>query len=371
MVRSVDVLLTTKSAGLDRFVCPVQSVVLTPGSEGTGTPTLALIKAAEPPAVSTSTWVMPTFVNTMNGVPVAQSTLGKLRVGDLLRVGTHVGATPWMRLMEIRTDIPAVFNALNSGSLQEMGANESLDLGPGTGSSPLQRHAVFGCTQGSAAAVALRLSAPLDCTTLPLKSIKYGDPSLNSGGYFTYVDSAAGELSHADYSLRRNIRLTSTLKVPNPEDCSVVLPDGHDPLLPYPLFWKQQASGSAAMRLDRRAKHVLTVELVACTLESMPWVDLQYGHEYERPRLLVVRIESVAGTVLSNDPHLDGAFAVIPLSSDEDARFTGTQQVHRSTAWFAPVSGALNELKVSVTDQTGATFTGHWNMHFKLHLACD
>ena len=120
-----------------------------------------------------------------------------------------------------------------------------------------------------------------------------------------------------------------------------------------------------------RTKHVLTVELVACTLESMPWVDLQYGHEYERPRLLVVRVESVAGTVLSNDPHLDGAFAVIPLSSDEDARFTGTQQVHRSAAWFAPVSGTLNELKVSVTDQTGAAFTGHWNMHFKLHLACD
>jgi hypothetical protein len=339
MVRSVDVLLTTKSAGLDRFVCPVQSVMLTQLD-----PPTAAIAAAEPPSSVVGPWVMPTFLETMH-IPLASSPLGNLRVGDLLRVGTHGGASQWMRLMEIRTDIKFVYNALD----------QTLDVGSEEELVGLDN---ITSSMGSAAAVALRLSSPLDCTTLPVKSV-------------LHTALPDGVLQYAQLSNRSEIRLTSTLKVPNPEDCSVVLPDGNDALLPYPLFWKQQASGSAAMRLDRRVKHVLTVELVACTLESMPWVDLQYGHEYERPRLLVVRVESVAGTVLSNDPHLDGAFAVIPLSSDEDARFTGTQQIHRSAEWFAPVSGTLNELKVSVTDQTGAVFTGHWNMHFKLHYACD
>ena len=170
------------------------------------------------------------------------------------------------------------------------------------------------------------------------------------------------------------MRLTTPLSVPNPGDCGIVtLNTYQDASLPYPLFWKQQASGSASLRLDARTKHVATVELVSCTLESLPWVDLQYGHEYERPRLLVVRIESVSGTVISNDPHLDGAFAVLPLGTDEDARFTGTQQAASDVLpgyWHAPVSGALTLLKVSVSDQTGAAFAGHWNMHFKLHLAC-
>jgi hypothetical protein len=183
-----------------------------------------------------------------------------------------------------------------------------------------------------------------------------------------YLDDN-NELQYADYSTRSQIRLTSTLSVPNP-DASVVLEDQQDALLPYPLFWKRQASGTVALRLDARTKHVATVELVSCTLESQPWVDLQYGHEYERPRMLVVRVDNVSGSVVSNNAHIDGAFAVIPLGSDEDAAFTGTQQLHIASSWKAPISVALNELKVSVSDQTGAAFTGHWNMHFKLHLAC-
>ena len=73
----------------------------------------------------------------MNDVPLSESPLSQLRVGDLLRIGTHIGATPWMRLMEIRTDIPAVYNALVNSSLQEMGPNESLDIGSGTGTSEM------------------------------------------------------------------------------------------------------------------------------------------------------------------------------------------------------------------------------------------
>lgn len=359
MVRVVDVVLATNNVGLDKFVCPVQSVVLTPFSmPQLGAPKAALIKAAQAPTTLVGPWVMPTFLETMNYVPLTGSPLALLKVGDLLRVGTHGGATQWMRLMEMRTDIQFVYNALES--TLDIGNEEKLTSGDS-----------FTCEPGMAAAVALRLSSPLDCSTLPVKSARHGLPEqdVESGTYTTSLEG--NELSFADYFTRSQIRLTSTLKVPNPQDCSVLLSDGNDPLLPYPLFWKQQASGSAALRLDARTRSVIKVELVSCTLESLPWVDLQYGHEYERPRLLVVRVENVAGTVLSNDPHLDGAFAVIPLGSDEDAKFSGTQMTsHRSTTWSAPTGGPLNELMVSVSDQTGAAFTGHWNMHFKLHLKC-
>ena len=360
MVRSVDVVLTTENAGLDKFMGSVQSVVMAPFSmPHFGTPGVAIIKAAEAPAVFVGPWVMPTFFNKMT-MDINQTNVAKaLKVGDLMRVGAHGGATPWMRLMEIRTDIPAVLNAIES----------DIDIG-GT---KLAQNGVHVCQSGTVAAMALRLSSPLDCTTLPAKSVMYRAPVLldaESQKYMTIPDLNGAELKYADYSTRSQMRLTSTLRVPNPEEGGVVLADGQDPSLPYPLFWKPQAFGTAAMRLDARTKHVLKVELVSCTLESMPWVDLQYGHEYERPRLLVVRVENAAGTVLSNDPHLDGAFAVIPLGSDEDARFAGTHQIHRSVEWFAPVSGTLNELKVSVSDQTGAAFTGHWNMHLKLHIGC-
>ena len=359
MVRSVDVVLATENAGLDKFMGSVQSVVMAPFSmPELGAPLVAVIKAAEAPAAFVGPWVMPTFLNKMT-MNITQSPLVRsLKVGDLMRVGTHGGATPWMRLMEIRTDIPTVYNGIES----------SLDIGD----AELAQNSFHTCPPGSVAAMALRLSSPLDCSTLPVKSVRYRTPDLDleSGTYTTALDLNGMELQYADYSTRSQMRLTSTLHVPNPEDSGVVLPDRNDPSLPYPLFWKPQASGTARMRLDARTRHVLTVELVSCTLESLPWVDLQYGHEYERPRLLVVRVENVAGTVLSNDPHLDGAFAVIPLGSDEDARFAGTHQTHRSAEWTAPVSGALNELKVSVSDQTGAVFAGHWNMHFKLHTAC-
>jgi hypothetical protein len=323
-----------------------------------GKPEVAIIKAAEAPAVFVGPWVMPTFLNKMT-MDINQTTVAKaLKVGDLMRVGAHGGATPWMRLMEIRTDIPAVYNSIES----------SIDIGGAV----LAQNRVHVCPPGTVAAMALRLSSPLDCTTLPVKSVRYRAPVLDveSQTYTTVPDLNGVDLQYADYSTRGQMRLTSTLRVPNPEDSGVVLADGSDPSLPYPLFWKSQALGWAHMRLDARMKHALTVELVSCTLESLPWVDLQYGHEYERPRLLVVRVDYVAGNVHSNDPHIDGAFAVIPLGNDEDARFAGTHQIHRSVEWFGPVSGTLNELKVSVTDQTGAAFTGHWNMHFKLHLAC-
>ena len=390
MVRSVDVTLTTdngfftKDGSLDRFICPVQSVVITPfsmpvlgvGSGDSvpkpGAPEYAIVKKAEAPAVFVGPWVMATFLDDMS-MKLNQAPLGVLKVGDLLRVGTHGGATPWMRLMEIRTDIPAVYNSLES-ELQLSGtAGVGSQFPPG---------GVHVCQPGTCQAVALRMSSPLDCTTLPVKSVLYRSPQLN-GDWYTTMPVGDGSIQYADYSTRSQMRLTSTIDIPLPRmaeiDYSpggglptmVVNADRSDASLPYPMFAKLQASGSAALRLDARTRHVLTVELISCTLESLPWVDLQYGHEYERPRALVVRIDHVTGNVISNDPHFDGAFAVIQLGSDEDARFAGTHQIHRSVVrdgWSAPVSGALNEFKVNVSDQTGAVFTGHWSMHFKLHV---
>jgi hypothetical protein len=111
MHRSVDVVLATHDPGLDRFVFPVQSVTVAPYSmPNLGAPEAAIIKAAEPPAAFVGPWVMPTFLHLMNSIKVALP----LKVGDMLRVGTHGGATPWMRLMEIRTDIHAVYNGTES-----------------------------------------------------------------------------------------------------------------------------------------------------------------------------------------------------------------------------------------------------------------
>ena len=345
----------------EEFCCSVQSVRFAPGY-----PETAFITEGQ------SNWLLPTWTLEYEKAESRSEPVLSMKAGDLVRIGgvETEGFTDYLTVLEVRhittlangtDEVVSISKATDSGrstimydlqkpaQLQHGGAKtiqtlvtDDFDQAIGQGLSwPVQSTGI--------AHIAIRVNATFNCTGIPPKYPKA-----------TKADYLYAGAIHSDIGLKDRHEARTEAK--------------GDAGYFYPMYKSTHwANNGRTLRatLNQNVKQVKAVKLCGYSLVNKRQPNIQSMHEIQVDDYIILKINEIAGNVVSNNGFAQGSFAILPAGSHAD-NSTGAAEVHRYEAdglhcQTISTPHSIQTLTLEVMDRLGRpAHFGRFHLWFKL-----
>ena len=313
----------------EEFACTIQTVRMHPTSADT-----AIITEED------SDWILPTWTDSYSGsstteqVDVSRNVLKEVEVGDIVRIGdlqTWAHTDP-VTVLEVKY-IKVLVNTATSAVALNYDPNGANPLLPQGGGMTIPSTGI--------AHIALRVSARVQCTTMP-----YNIPT------------------NATIALVPDAQVMSTPATRN-QVSAAITNASKDQKYFYPLFVSRKLhQNNLVTRFQNVYCNCQELQLCGYTVRNMRQFTSAQAYEQPEDDYMVLNILELQGTVQGNTRYTRDAFAVLPLSSGNNlANFNYEHGLARKQLHGA----ALRQLSIKVTDSNGAPLKyGRLHLWFKL-----
>ena len=339
----------------EEFCCSVQSVRFAPGY-----PETAFITEGQ------SNWILPTWTLEYEKAESRSEPVLSMKAGDLVRIGgvETEGFTDYLTVLEVRhittlvngTDEAVSFSKAVHPSDGEQPDSSTYNFkAPPTTTEPLpslddadQVKRTVG-SEGIAH-IAIRVNATFNCTGIPKD---YPEATLKAYLY-------AGGTSVTGVTLKDRFKARTEAK--------------GDAGYFYPMYKSTHwANNGRTLRatLNQNVKQVKAVKLCGYSLVNKRQPNIQSMHEIQVDDYIILKINEIAGNVVSNNGFAQGSFAILPAGSHAD-NSTGAAEVHRYEAdglhcQTISTPHSIQTLTLEVMDRLGRpAHFGRFHLWFKL-----
>ena len=352
----------------EEFCCSVQSVRFAPGY-----PETAFITEGQ------SNWLLPTWTLEYENAESRSEPVLSMKAGDLVRIGgvETEGFTDYLTVLEVR-HITTLAN----------GTDEAVSIST--------------ATTRTAADITFELAKP--STTAEVANPSGSGPDIQvqtlvtanfdfaSGQFLSYPVKSTG-IAHIAIRVNATFNCTGIPpKYPkatkaaylyagaDPSD--IGLKDRHDAKTEakggagyfYPMYKSTHwANNGRTLRatLNQNVKQVKAVKLCGYSLVNKRQPNIQSMHEIQVDDYIILKINEIAGNVVSNNGFAQGSFAILPAGSHAD-NSTGAAEVHRYEAdglhcQTISTPHSIQTLTLEVMDRLGRpAHFGRFHLWFKL-----
>ena len=307
-----------------------------------------------------------------------------LKVGDIVRFGlpeNNTGTTDYVTILE-RLEVDKVFNGtkkdLPISHVRALGTSGYPFVTNQTGTSNTQlksnphgQYSGIGVEQfcidlsnsNGPARIAYRISAKIDCTSLP-----NNEPLNDANRYF---ERGSNNITNVKLDIRNQWWQHGRMHAARSHPTGGTFRKNHH----TPMFVHETHDDSKlTATLAHNIKCVHHIKLVGYSIVGKRQVNITHSHEMPVDDYLILRIKEVDGQVRSNNVNADHSFAVLPLPHTiNDAH--GAVDVHRFDYDCGianqPVSIMnLQRLTLEVLDRFGKpAHFGRIHLWFKLHVS--
>lgn len=343
----------------EEFCCSVQSVRFAPGS-----PETAFITEGQ------SNWLLPTW--TVEYEKAGSEPVLSMKAGDLVRIGgvETEGFTDYLTVLEVRhittlangtDEVVSISKATTRDDQQIMYDLQKPHLTETWGAKTIRTlvtddfdqaigHGLSHPVKSTGIAhIAIRVNATFNCTGIPPKY-----PKATKAAYL-YAGADPSDIGLKDR-----------------HDAKTEAKGGAGYF--YPMYKSTHwANNGRTLRatLNQNVKQVKAVKLCGYSLVNKRQPNIQSMHEIQVDDYIILKINEIAGNVVSNNGFAQGSFAILPAGSHAD-NSTGAAEVHRYEAdglhcQTISTPHSIQTLTLEVMDRLGRpAHFGRFHLWFKL-----
>jgi hypothetical protein len=338
----------------EEFCCSVQSVRFAPDY-----PETAFITEGQ------SNWILPTWTREYEKAGSRSEPVLSMKAGDLIRIGgvETEGFTDYLTVLEVRH-----ITTLANGTDENVSISKDTDallIAPDTStivdgetlsetlktdfSKALENTLATTVSSDGIAHIAIRVNATFNCTGIPPKYPKA-----------TKADYLYAGVDPSDIGLKDRHKAKTEAN--------------GDAGYFYPMYKSTHwANNGRTLRatLNQNVKQVKAVKLCGYSLVNKRQPNIQSMHEIQVDDYIILKINEIAGNVVSNNGFAQGSFAILPAGSHAD-NSTGAAEVHRYEAdglhcQTISTPHSIQTLTLEVMDRLGRpAHFGRFHLWFKL-----
>ena len=355
-----DVFVTKADYGFDdTFICTVHSVDL---DTATGTKATIVPYNTE--------YIMPVFKSYDADNSAYKDSIYSVKEGDLIRIGgpANMLSTNYLTILEV-IDVAEIHNSLKTSyvySIQTDATHGDYAALPTlTGGDPLNPTSSLPYKPNNALKKVFRINSRINTTILPGDLVS---PIAFAGGNVTFEDGLDSytenkqleELSAKKASIRRHV--SSQM-------------DPHEGYF-YGMYkcnrFDLSDGNVLKIRFDNSIKSISCIKLIAYQLANKRQHGMTHGNEFVADDYFILHIDELHGSVISNNHHAHGSFAVLMAGAQKDASlgavdFYEQDPAGLATYHFTCPNTTLKQLHIKVTDRQGnPAHIGRLHLWFKL-----